>query len=91
MNDKQREQTRERVKRYREKHNSVTSDSVTDPSVTQYHPILEDLVDPVRRAKLQAICDALNRRKDLASKVFYGINENSLPMVVVGDLLDATG
>lgn len=90
MNDKQREQTRERVKRYRNKQNSVTSDSVTDPSVTPYHPILDDLVDPIRRKKLEVISAALKHR-NLQSKVFYGIGVNGLPMDIVGDLLDATG
>lgn len=56
-----------------------------------HHPILDDLVDPIRRKKLEVICDALNRRKGLDSKVFYGIGENGLPMDIVGDLLDATG
>lgn len=88
---KNKEKQREAVKRAVEKHRGITSEGITDPSVTPHHPILDDLVDPIRRAKLQAICDALNRRKDLASKVFYGISENGLPMDVVGDLLDATG
>ena len=74
---------REYMRKYRQGSQDVT--------IGSHHPILDDLVDLVRRKKLQAICDALERRKGLSSKVFYGINENSLPMDVVGDLLDATG
>ena len=89
--EKQREAARERIRRYRDKQKGVTSEGVTNQGVTPYHPILDDLVDPVRRKKLEAICEALKRRKDLSGKVFYGIGENGLPMDVVGDLLDATG
>ena len=89
MDDKLKEQTRERVKRYRERQKSVTLEGVTSQGLTQYHAILDDLINPVQRQKLEAVCLALKRRS-LQSKVFYGIGKNGLPMDVVGELLDAT-
>lgn len=93
----QREQAKERMKRYRERNKvgeNVTQspDSVTEStdSVTQYHPILQALTDPVKRKKLQDICNALDRR-GLQSKVYYGAGRYSLSMDVVEDLLETTG
>ena len=55
----QREKTRERVKRYRERLKSVTPESVTSQSVTEYPAVIEALVDPVKRAKLEKIYHSL--------------------------------
>ena len=87
--EKQKEAAKERIRRYRERQKGVTLEGVTEQGVTQYHPILDDLVDPIRRKKLEAVCLALKRR-NLQGKVYYGVGKNGLPMNVVGDLLDAT-
>ena len=82
---------RERKKGITERDNEmvgITDIGITQ-GITQYHPILDDLVDPIRRKKLEAVCLALKRR-NLQGKVFYGVGKNGLPMNVVGDLLDAT-
>ena len=72
----------------------VTKQGVTkalkDKGVTEYHPILSWLIDPVRRDKLERICVSLNHRK-LLDKVRLGAGPNSLPMDTVAALLDATG
>ena len=67
----------------------LTKEGLTSQGLTQYHPILDDLIDPIRRKKLEAISSALKRR-NLGNRVYYGFSKNGLPMDVVGDLLDAT-
>lgn len=84
------EQTRERVKRYRERQKSVTLgvDSVT-LDVTQYPPIVYALADPIKRKKLQDICKALEHR-NLQSRLYYGCGDFSISFDVIEDLLEAT-
>ena len=91
---KDKEKQREAVKNAVDKHRKgitkgITEEGITSQGITYYHPILDDLVDPVRRKKLEDIHEALSRHK-LQSRIFYGLGENGLPMDVVGDLLDAT-
>ena len=57
--------------------------------LTQYHPILYALTDPVKRKKLEAVCEALSRR-NLQSKLYYGCGRYSIPFDIVEDLLEAT-
>ena len=90
------EQTRLRVERYRNKKKSVTSGSVTTPSVTlksitgeALHPIMEALIDPVKRKKLEAITQSL-KAHHVSELVSYGCR-NPIPFDVVGELLEATG
>ena len=74
----QREQTRKRVERYREKQKALQPNSVTDPKVLH---LAEALIDPIKRAKLLMISNALNKvttglvgeRVKLGVKVRYGI------------------
>ncbi len=73
----QREQTRKRVERYRNKQKDVT----------QYPAIVYALTDPEKRKKLEKIYHSLNEFK-VADKVYYGIS--GIPFDVVGDLLEAT-
>ena len=65
----------------------LTTEGLTSQGLTQYHPILDDLIDPIQREKLEAVCLALKRRN---LRLFYGIGKNGLPMDIVGELLDAT-
>ena len=89
----QKAQTRERVKRYRDKQKSVTSASVTGDSVTQdvtvYPSIINALADPVKRDKLERICDSLGKRR-LLGQVYYGAGKHSITMDTVSELLEAT-
>ena len=89
MKDKalQREQTRKRVERYRNKQNSVTEDNNVTQDVTQYPAILKALVDPVKRRKLEKIYQSLRDFKQ-AENVYYGCGKDSVPFPVVGDLLE---
>ena len=89
MDDKEREQTRERVKRYRERQKSVTEavGNVT-PDVTQYHPILEYLINPIKRDKLERICHSLRQHNQLG-EVYFGCRQ-PLSFDIVEGLLQAT-
>ena len=63
--------------------------ALSEAGLTEYHPILNWLIDPVKRDKLERVCQSLKHR-NLQSKVSLGIGVNSLPMDVVGGLLEAT-
>lgn len=78
-------QNKEVHKEYMRKYRQGSQDN----TIGSHHPILDDLVDPTRRKKLEVICTALSKH-NLQDKVFYGIGEYSLPVNIVGDLLDAT-
>ena len=92
MEAKEREQVRQRVKRYRERQKA--GESVTNAvrnvtlDVTQYHPILEYLVDPVKRDKLERICHSLRQHNQLG-EVYFGCRQ-PLSFDVVESLLQAT-
>ena len=53
-----------------------------------YHPILRALMDPIKREKLERICESLGKRK-LLTHVYYGMR---LPVdfETVSELLEAT-
>ena len=59
----QKEQTRKRVERYRNKQKALHSDSVTPQSVTDKRTehLAQSLIDPVKRAKLLLISRALDK------------------------------
>ena len=67
----------------------LTDEGVTGEGLTQYHPILYALTDPVKRKKLEAVCEALSRR-NLQSKLYFGCGRYSIPFDIVEDLLEAT-
>ena len=81
----QREKTRLRVERYRSKEKALPKGSVTGEAL---HPILEALIDPVKRRKLEAISQELKARH-VSEQVFYGC-VNPIPFDVVGELLEVT-
>ena len=112
----QKEQTRERVKRYRNKqkalqntenlaidvtfctgnsealqknvtpHNVYQSIMVGNREVTP--AILDALVEPAKRQKLEKIYESLKSR-GLANEVYYGIS--GIIFADIGELLEATG
>ena len=90
--DIQRTQARIRKQRQRDKERDQTGEDVTlsnTNDVTQYHPILYALTDPIKRKKLESICESLGRH-DVLDRVYYGCGAYSLSMDVVSDLLDTT-
>ncbi len=89
----QREKTKERVQRYRNRQKSVTKGSVTPESVTSgesvtYPAIVHALVDPVKREKLTRICQSLKDFNQLEN-VMYGIS--GMDMGEVAELIEVTG
>ena len=90
-----REQTRLRVQRYRERQSVTqpTPESVTKAlkdvtqDVTQYPAILDALIDPVKRRKLEKIYQSL-KALNVLSEIRYGTRGPTFD--VIGDLLDAT-
>lgn len=96
---------KERMQRYRERKRnesvtegteSVTAEGqkalqgLTAQEITEFHPILYALVDPVKRRKLELVCDALSKR-NLQSQLFYGCGRHSISFDIVEELLEATG
>ena len=66
----------------------VTSEGVTGQGVTQYHSIIDVLIDPVKRDKLERIYQEL-KAHHVAELVSYGLRK-PIPFDVVGELLEAT-
>ena len=62
---------------------------MTVKAETLTHPLLSALVDVGKRAKLQAICNALAHR-DLALRVWFGHPVDGITFGVVQQYLDAT-
>ena len=81
---------REYMERKRSNKTGLTNGGSTTEGLTKYHPIMYAIVDPVKRVKLEKICQSLDNHRVL-DKVYYGVGIHSLSMDVVGDLLDATG
>ena len=71
-----------------EKEDFTAKGITLEEGITEYHPIMYALLDPVKREKLQRICDSL-RRRNLLSKVYYGMR-SPLDFGTVSDLLEAT-
>ena len=71
----------------KELRNTVTEKEV---GVTAYHPVMEWLIDPVKRGKLGKICEALGRC-NLQDRVYLGCGRYSLSLDIAEYLLEATG
>lgn len=93
--EKQKEAARERVRRYRDKRkgvtqptgcNAQTTKDVT-PDVTPYNALMTHLVDPLKRRKLQAICDAFDN-SPCGKKITFGYHGANLDEV--RQMLDLT-
>ena len=71
----QRQQTAERVKRYRDKQKSVTSEVALQGSVTPYPAFIMALADPVKREKIERILESLKGHSGVnLENIWYGIN-----------------
>ena len=66
----------------------LTLEGLTLEGVTQYHPILEYLIDPIKRDKLERICHSL-RQHNVLQEVYFGCRQ-PLSFDVVEGLLQAT-
>jgi len=51
---------------------------------------MDILIDPVKRKKLERVCDELKNHK-VIEQVYYGCGANPIRMDVVGEMLDVTG
>ena len=92
---------KERMKRYRQRNKGVTEKgedvtvSVTErvkdvtPDVTQEHPVMKYLIPGEKRGKMEKIVESLKNHKQLPN-VRLGAGVHSIPLDVVGELLDAT-
>lgn len=65
----------------------VNKEGLTDEGLT--HPVMKYLIPGEDRKKTEAIAQKLTDHKQLEN-VYLGCGRNSLPMDVVGDLLEVT-
>ena len=72
-----------------EKRRGLTRQGLTGLGLTNLHPIMGYLVDPVKRAKLEAIAKGLAAKK-LGSEVYFGVGDTSIDFNMVGQLLEVT-
>ena len=91
----QREAVKKAVHKYRVLHTNklgitegVNKEGLTEQGITQYHPILEYLVDPIKRDKLERICHSL-RQHNVLQEVYFGCRQ-PLSFDIVEGLLQAT-
>ena len=66
----------------------ITEQGVTLEGITEYHPILEYLIDPIKRDKLERICHSLRQHNQLG-EVYFGCRQ-PLSFDIVEGLLQAT-
>ena len=87
----QREAVKKAVRKHRVLHTNnegITEQGVTLECITEYHPILEYLIDPIKRDKLERICHSLRQHNQLG-EVYFGCRQ-PLSFDVVENLLQAT-
>ena len=82
----QREAVKKAVHKYRVLH--TNKEGITEQGVTEYHPILEYLIDPIKRDKLERICHFLRQHNQLG-EVYFGCRQ-PLSFDIVEGLLQAT-
>ena len=64
------------------------TEGVNKEGITEYHPFLEYLVDPIKRDKLERICHFLRQHNQLG-EVYFGCRQ-PLSFDIVEGLLQAT-
>ena len=87
----QREAVKKAVQKHRVLHinkEGITKQGVTLEGITEYHPILEYLIDPIKRDKLERICHSLRQHNQLG-EVYFGCRQ-PLSFDIVEGLLQAT-
>ena len=67
----------------------LTEDRSNTEGLTEYHPIMGYLVDPVKREKLGRIIVKLKEHHQLEN-VYFGCGRNCMPMDVVAGYYEAT-
>ena len=88
--EKQKEAVRKAVEKHRVLHQGIRKEGITTQGIT-YPPILYALIDPIKRAKLEAIHQSLKEHRKV-DKVFYGYpGLGGVPFDIVGDYLEVTG
>lgn len=68
---KARDRERKRLKGILQPNSNLIEEEVLHTSVTQAHPIVFALADPIKREKLRKICASLRSHSQL-SEVYYG-------------------
>ena len=91
MKDKDTLRVQARLRKQRQRAKSVTScvtlTGVTDNSVT--HPVMRFLVPGEDRKRMERIVESLKNHHQL-DNVYLGCGKTSLPMGMVGGMLEAT-
>ncbi len=87
MEKKEQARLRKQRQRDRERQNSVTLEERDTASVTGHPAILDALVDPVKRKKLEAISQSL-KDFNVSKEVRYGVCGPTFD--IVGELLEIT-
>ena len=92
----QREAVKKAVQKHRVLQQGITEDvtpkeslALQDSVTPVTHPVLNWLVDPGKRKKLEAVFRSLKDRNQLEN-VRFGAGDYSLPMDIVGEMLEAT-
>jgi len=67
-----------------------STSKIAGVNIPPEHPIMKYLIEPALRLKMEAVVQSLKNHKQLEN-VSLGYCENSIPLDVAGDLLDATG
>ena len=83
----QKEAVKKAVNKHRVLQKGITSEGITGQGITKYPAILEAIVDPEKRKKLEKITLSLKEHK-VAELVRYGCYGPTFD--VVGDLLEVT-
>ena len=88
----QREAVKKATQKYRKKE-GITEQGITKEGITEYRPIIIVLSDPIKRAKLRAICESLSGRgtgkTNQLGNVWYGVGKDPTSMFEVDELLTA--
>ena len=86
---KNREMKSQRQKERRKGEAPTIMKSPSEAPIDQYHPVMKYLTDPVLRPKMEAIVESLKRHGQL-SNVFLGAGRHSVPLDIVGEMLEVT-
>ena len=67
----------------------VNKEGLTAQGLTEYHPIMKWLIDPVLRSKLEAIVKSVKGHNQVRN-AYLGVGKNPLPLDVVDEMLEVT-
>ena len=85
----QKEAVRRAVQKHRVLQEGITKEGITAEGITEYHPVMKWLIPGERRDKLEKIVASLKRHNVLRNS-YLGAGIHSLPMDIVGEMLEIT-